>query len=150
MGQMRLRIPKSVIISSFLIFLMLGSTLIYFFTSLLRPTGMIALPEKNIIDYELSLMQENFAIQKGKTLIKFFYSNECEECLRMKNYLEDIASKYKDQIILQEISLNTSSYEIKLSSFYGQKILRNSTEQEIFKALCDLMFSPPAECVKFE
>ncbi len=147
---MKLRIPKSAIISSFLIFLMVGSTLIYFFMNFLRPTGMITLPEKNIIDYELSLMQENLAIQQGKLLLKFFYSNECGECFEIKNYLENLANMYKDQIILQEIVMNISSYEIRLSSFYGQKILRNSTEEEIFKALCNLMFSPPAECIKFE
>lgn len=150
MFKMKVKIPKSAIISGFLIFLMLGSTLTYFFMNLLNLRGRITLPEKNIIDYELSFEQENLAIREGKTLVKFFYSNECEECFEKKNYLENLASEYKDQIILQEILLNVSSYEIRLSSFYGQRVLRNSTKEEIFKTLCDIMFSPPAECIKFE
>ncbi|MEM5790862.1 MAG: hypothetical protein QXP77_02350 [Candidatus Aenigmatarchaeota archaeon] len=147
---MKVKIPKSAIISGFLIFLMLGSTLTYFFMNLLSPTGRVTLPEKNIIDFELSFEQENLAIRQGKTLVKFFYSNECEGCFEKKDYLENLANKYKDQIILQEILLNISSYEIRFSSFYGQKILKNSSEEEIFKTFCDIMFSPPAECIKFE
>ncbi len=146
---MKLKIAKSAIISSFLIFLMLGSSITYFFLQAFRPTGLVALPEENIIDYELTPEQENLAIQKGKTLVKFFYGNECSECIDKKSYLEDFAKRFKNQIILQEIVENRSSYKILISSFFGQRVLRNCTNDEIFKAFCDLMFSPPAECIKF-
>ena len=149
MVEMKVKIPTSLLISSFLIFLMVGSTLTYFLLQAFRPVGMVVLPEKNIIDYELSVEQENLAIQKGKTLVKFYYSQDCEECELIKNYLEDFANKHKDQIILQKITTN-SSYEIKFSSFFGKRSLKNCTEQEIFKAFCDLMFNPPVECVRLE
>lgn len=107
----------------------------------------LSLPKENIIDYRLTQEQEDYAVRLGKTVIALEYDTNCEICLQQKAFIEKIAMEQKDQIILQEISVVTTNLtKLRFVSYYGEKILRNPSENEIWDALCVLMFNPPAYC----
>jgi hypothetical protein len=107
----------------------------------------VSLPRENIINYRLTEGQEDYAIKLGKTVISFEYDVNCEACLKQKEFLEKIATENKNQIILQEISTNLSnSTKLRFISYYGEKTLRNASENEVWDTLCVLMINPPTYC----
>jgi hypothetical protein len=110
-------------------------------------TSTVSLPKENIINYKLTQEQENYAIGIGKTIISFEYDVNCDECLNRKEFLERIALQNKDQIILQEIPATTENLtKLRIVSYYGEKILKNPSENEVWDALCLLMYYPPNYC----
>ncbi|MDI6798863.1 MAG: hypothetical protein QMD12_02610 [Candidatus Aenigmarchaeota archaeon] len=148
---MEVKISKTVIALVF-IFLMVGSTIAYSILKSLGLTGQtgyaVKLPEKNIIDYELDIETEKFLLDRGVTIVKLYYVQACPECLRQKSFLESFANQYSNQIILEEILSNktTSIPNLIISSYRGQRILENATDEEMIDAFCDLMLKPPVGC----
>jgi hypothetical protein len=107
----------------------------------------VTLPKENVINYRLTQEQEDYAVKLGKTVINFEYDANCEVCLEQKELLEKIATENKDQIILQEVSMGLGNFtKLRFISYYGEKILRNASENEIWDALCILMINPPTYC----
>ncbi|MDI6806666.1 MAG: hypothetical protein QMD14_02510 [Candidatus Aenigmarchaeota archaeon] len=115
---------------------------------MINPFGpSLSLPKENIINYKLTEEQEDYAIKLGKTVIAFEYDEACEPCVEQKVFLEKIAREQKNQIILQEISMDlTNSTRLRFVSYYGEKFLRNPSENEIWDTLCLLMINPPTYC----
>jgi hypothetical protein len=110
-----------------------------------QKSGQVKLPDKNVIDYELDSEQENLALTSGLTLAKIYYYSGCVDCNTKMSFLEYIASQYPDQIIVEEVMTNrTTSLSIK--SYYGQKNFVNATQDQMFKAFCDVMVQPPITC----
>jgi len=148
---MGVKISKTAVIALIFIFLMLGSTVAYNILQSFRQTGYaIKLPEKNIIDYELGIDTENYLLERGMTIVKFYYIQACLECSSQKYSLESFADQYSNQIILEEILSNKTSGtfpSLIISSYRGQKVLENATDVEIMDAFCDLMFQRPLDCV---
>lgn len=106
------------------------------------------LPESNIIDHELSVEEENTLIGNGITLVKFYFSNNCLECMNQRTYLEFLANNYKDQIFLEElISSRTDQVlpTVLISSIRDTQTFSNITNDELTNKLCDLMVQPPIE-----
>lgn len=142
-------IKKTGIIAIVIMFLMVGSTLAYSFLQSVRTpkTNQTSLPEKNIIDYELTLDQENTLIQNGVTVAKFSYSTSCIECLQYKSSLESLTNQFSNQMILEEISGNTDM-SLTLTSLRNPSgiMLKNMTNDNIANALCKVLTQPPIGC----
>ncbi len=107
---------------------------------------MVSLPEKNIIDYELPERTKNYLLTKGFTIVKLEYSWNCENCLEIKNFLEEKALANKNQMILEEIISNVTLAKVEILSPNGEESFVNSTKDELQKAICELFVSPPIEC----
>lgn len=138
---------RTSIIAIFFMLLMLVSTFAFsFLQSTMSPSSEeVELPEKNIIDYELTVEQENLAFSRGMTIAKFYYYIGCMECNNQLSFLDYMAKQFSDQIILEELTTNrTTSLNIK--SYYGEKNFLNATQDQMFKAFCDLMAKPPITC----
>jgi hypothetical protein len=114
-------------------------------TSSTQPSA--TLPSTNVVEYELTTDQENLAVQDGKTILKFYYTQSCIECINQKPFLESIANQFSDQIILEEvISQNERPSTLLVFSYYSQKNLFNATSGQIIDTVCDVMLKPPASC----
>lgn len=135
---------KTAFIGLILIVLMLGSTVAYSFLQSVSSGS----PKNNIIDFELNREQENELILNKKTVLKFYYSLDCDVCMKQKSFLEELAKSenYKNQLIVERILANVTEPSLTIISGYGGKFLANATEDEILDALCELMISPPTEC----
>jgi thiol-disulfide isomerase/thioredoxin len=136
---------KTTLIGLILIILLLGSTLAYAIIQSISP-GKI---KDNIVDFELTREQENELIQNRKTILKFYYSLDCNSCMEQKSFLEELVKSegYKNQLFLERILANVTEPSLTIISAYGGKFLPNATKDEILDVLCDLMVSPPEECV---
>jgi len=133
---------------------MLGSSLAYSFLQAMRPTEQeIEIPEKNIIDYALTVEQENRLLREGKTIIKFYHSLACLDCLDYKNLVEQLANDFSDQIFLEEIITKNSVEnlpKITFMSYYKQEDLFRPTQEQLIDVLCDVMIKPPIACIRRE
>ena len=144
---------KSSLVGIFLILIMVSSTLLYFFSSLLfQPT----LPEGNIVDYELNVQQKNLVLRGGKVLMEFFYGKECQDCQEKIYFLENFARQYRDKVFLEKIMTNESMTRLH---FIGFNITENVVylqerflegedikEENVFNIFCELVLYPPIEC----
>jgi len=111
------------------------------------PSARIALPEKSIIDYQLTPEQEIYLIQKGYTVILFKYSLTCDNCLDVKTSLEQFTtSDNRHQIILEEIESPVDVSNITISSMKGEENLINATIENVTDTLCEILIYPPVEC----
>ena len=141
-------------VSLILLLLMLGSTVTGF---VLQAIGLnrqgndeveIELPDSNIIDYELTKEQKDYAIRQGKTVMEYRYQLMCEICADQRAYLQSAASELSDQILLQEIvDDSVDSSRLEISSFYGRRLLSDPSAEQILDALCEIMADPPVRCV---
>lgn len=147
---MKIRISKTAIIAIIFIFLMAGSTIALGIQRLIEPTGSaINLPETNIIDYELGIREEEYLINKGVTVVKFYYLQNCLDCYKQKTFLESFANQYSNQILLEEVlsSQPSGTYPLTIvKSYSGQRSFTNATNDDVTDALCDFMIQPPAMC----
>lgn len=134
----------------FFIFLMLFSIVASSFLQSSRTSGVtttVTLPTSNIVGYELTSDQESYALQQGKTIMKFYYTQTCIECMSQKPFLESIASQFSDQVILEEvINQNERVPTLLVSSYYQQKNLFNATRDDIINSVCDVLIKPPTAC----
>ena len=135
---------KPAIIALIMLGLYLLSTFAYIGIQSFRSTG----SNSNIITFRLTNSTRENIIQQRGTIMTFEYDGKCDDCDYQKYYLEQIATEYKNQLILEEI-LNESFTSSKLSivSIYGNRTFANPTENETFYALCDLLYMPPTSCV---
>jgi len=149
---MKFRPDSKKYISILLLLLTIGSTAAY---SVLQSFGwagggaeeQVELPATNVIDYELTAAQKDYAARLGKTLLEYRYPLVCANCTWHKAYLEFLVSKYPDQLLLQEIS-DTSLGKPTLDaiSYRRSLALTDPSQDEIFAALCDTMVQPPISC----
>lgn len=150
---MRLKIGKRVYIivfALFLIFLMVGSIITSGVLQSLKPSTQseVTLPSTNIVEYELTTEQENYILQMGKTILKFYYTQTCIECLNQKPFLESVANQFSDQIVLEEvIKQNEKVPTLLVFSYYKQENLFNATREEIIDVICDVLLKPPPGCI---
>src|SRR3972149_3403273 len=87
------------------IVLMLGSTIAYSFIQAVNfglggGSANVELPSSNLVDYGLSIEQEQLALSQDKTIIKYSYSTSCVECLSLAGQLEGLASQLGSQVII--------------------------------------------------
>jgi hypothetical protein len=134
---------RNTLIGIVLLLLMLLSTFTYSFIGF--RTGGVEMPTGNIVKYQLSPEQETKLIQQGKTVITFTYTKDCSNCQELLNFLEQVATGYKDQIFLVEKEGNSTSFLVK--SMNGQRITGSVTEERITSLICELMVQPPSTCV---
>jgi hypothetical protein len=129
---------------------MFSSTFAYAILQSISYSGKkVELPKDFIIDYELSVDQENLLITRGITILKFHYNLTCDNCLKQKSFLEQLvlSAGYKGQLILEEIlSEDKELPSLTIVSYYGGKTLVNETENKTIDTLCELMVAPPLEC----
>jgi len=145
-----MKVSKKVIISLFIAFIMLGSTVAYTFMQGFRQEeNNTKLPDTNIVGYELAEEQENLLMQNGKTILKFLYNLACDGCIERKNVLESAVNDktFSDQLVLEEILTNKTGLPmLTVLSYRGQRVLTNFTNEELIEALCDMMVQPPVGC----
>jgi hypothetical protein len=148
---MKLKLDKKIgviALAVFFIFLMVGSM---FVPGAMQPSNSngnsVKLPDTNVVEYELTPDQENLAVQDGKTILKFYYTQSCIECINQKPFLEAVANQFSDQIILEEvINQNERPSTLLVFSYYSQKNLFNATSGQIIDTVCNIMLKPPASC----
>jgi len=128
---------------------MLSSSLVYFLRVFLPKPK---LPSGNVVEYELRREQEIELLKKGRTIVKFFFSEKCEDCEHMEDVLEEYAYEYPD-LFVEKIRSNESKiviigFNVTNSSLSLQrKVLEELDEKSLREALCDLMLNPPVECI---
>jgi len=133
---------KPAIIGLALVGMYLISVFAFAILQAVRPSN-----QTNILDYRLDPSSRYQLIQQGATIFTFEYSSKCENCFDQKNFLETIANDYKNQVILEEILNETFAFsKLTVASMYGNRTFTNPTENEIFNAICDFMYAPPAIC----
>ena len=144
---MKLKLPKMKVAAIFLIFIMLFSTFAFTFLQSVNPPAReeVSLPESNIIDYELTIEQERLALNLGRTISTFYYYNGCLECTNQLSFLEYMAEQFPDQVIVERI-LTEGTTSLTITSYNGQKLLTNATQEEMFDVFCELMIKPPIVC----
>jgi len=114
----------------------------------LRPSGSKAnLPKEDIVNYELTLDQENELIGQGVTLLKFYHTTNCLNCTEQKTFVEYLINKYKGSFFLEEIQSNkTVDYPtLIISSTQDTVTLEGADYSQVLEKLCDLMPQPPVE-----
>ena len=146
---MKIRLSKNTIAALVFILLMGGSSVAYAFLRVFSPTGYaIKLPKTNVIDYELGSREEEYLITRGVTIVKFYYSQGCFECISQKNFLESFATRNSPQVLLEELKGNATSFpRVIITSYRGRRTFTNATNDEVLDGLCDLMLRPPIDCV---
>ena len=146
---MKLKFTSKKIISLIFIFLMAGSTFAYAILSAFRnPEEEVKIPNQRIIDFELNQQQRSYLLQRGYTLIKYEYYNGCLECANTKTSLESLTNNADNQIFLQEILSDQSSTQtVTITSFKGEKTLKNPSNLDIQTNICNLITNKPLWCV---
>ena len=149
---MRTKLDSKKYISILLLLLIVGSTAAY---SILQSFGwgggtaaaQVELPAKNVIDYELTAAQKDYAARQGKTLLEYRYPFVCANCTAQKGYLEFMVSKFPGQLLLQEVSDDSlPKPTLDVISYYGSRTLTDPPQDDMFSALCDMMVQPPVSC----
>ena len=136
--------------------LMVGSSIAYVFIQaaqlgLTGGSSQTTLPATKIIDYELSIEQQQLAMQRGMTVIKYSYSPTCTQCLTTINQLEGVANQFSSQVYLENLasqsasSVNDTSV-MTFASSQNTKIYNNPTTNDIIDGLCATFTQPPIDC----
>jgi len=133
---------------------MLGSTLAYSalqaFRTWTQPNEAATAPElpaSNVVDYEISAEQRNYMLRIGRTILEYRYQLACAECANQRGYIEAAARDFPSQIFVQEIIDNAADNStLSMTSYYGDELLANPSNEEILDALCRLMTDPPIVC----
>ena len=94
-----------------------------------------------IFDEKLTEQEEEFLIQRGLTIMSYYYldNNSFE--------LESIVKSLNGQVILEKIKSNETKLELK--SLRNSISLENLSEIRIFEGLCDTLYYPPPDCSSF-
>ena len=136
--------------------LMLGSTIAYSFIQAvnfgLSGGSKTNLPTTNIIDYELTIDQEQLVLNQGKTIVKYSYSSTCVECLSFANQLESLANQMNGQIFVERLLQNSvqnqtaSPATLTFTSSQNSKIYSNPSSSDVVDGLCEVLVNPPVDC----
>ncbi|HLC39627.1 MAG TPA: hypothetical protein VJJ76_01970 [archaeon] len=150
---MKITKKAGTIMAILFIVLMMGSTIAYSFIQAINfglygNSGQVKLPDTNLLDYDLSIAQEQLALQEGKTVVKYSYSTTCVECLGLANQLEGLANQLKDQVIIIRLvqSSGNQTATLSLASAENSKLYSNPTTGDIVDGLCDVLINPPVDC----
>lgn len=151
---MKLRFDKKKYASLILMLLMLGSTLAYTalqaFRNWQQPNEAVSAPElpsTNVVDYEITPEQRNYMLRLGRTILEYRYQLSCTGCAAQRAYIETAAGEFSNQIFVEEIVDATVAEPIlSMTSYYGDKLLTNPSNEDVFDALCELMVEPPVRC----
>ena len=94
-----------------------------------------------IFDEKLTEQEEEFLIQRGLTIMSYYYldNNSFE--------LESLVKSLNGQVILEKIKSNETKLELK--SLRNSISLENLSEKRIFEGLCDTLSYPPPDCSSF-
>ena len=135
--------------SIFIIVIMLASSLAFgiqfTYSSLFKnPADSQTLPTDKVLNYELNPSQQDLALSKGFTIIKYSSSTNCIECLSVKSFLESLTRKYTPQIYAELIDSKENS--LSIISYRGQLDIENITSDKVLDSLCQLMSQPPVDC----
>ncbi len=133
--------------------IMLGSTFAFALLSVFNPTNQqqSEIPEERILNYKLTNEQARTILQNGLTLVEYSYSENCIECLEVKNVLEDATNNAEKQIFLQEIiSNNVSANSVTILNAYTQtaKILKDPKVDNVTLEVCQALTSPTVWCLR--
>jgi hypothetical protein len=151
---MKFRFDKKKYASLILMLLMLGSTLAYTalqaFRNLQQPNEAASAPELppiNVVDYEITAEQRNYMLRLGRTILEYRYQLSCTDCAAQRAYIESAAREFPEQVFVEEI-IDATAIEptLSMTSYYGDKLLRNPSNEDVFDALCELMVEPPIRC----
>ena len=146
---MKFKFTSKKIISLIFIFLMSASTFAYAILSAFKNPGEeVKIPNQRIINFELNQQQKSYLLQRGYTLIKYEYYNGCLECANTKTSLESLTNNADNQIFLQEIVSDQSSTQtVTITSFKGEKTLKNPSNLDLQTNICNLITNKPLWCV---
>lgn len=108
----------------------------------------VTLPTQLVLTERMSPAQFNFAVQRGLTVATYTYDPTCTECQEEIQILEQIvfSQEFQSQIILEEIE-GTGPSELEVNSFVGTTTVEEITQEEAAKVFCQMVASPPLECV---
>jgi hypothetical protein len=130
-----------------LILLMFTSTIAFSLLQRFFYTPTIKLPKTRIFSNG-TLEEELGILRGGYTLIKFSFNENCEGCLEMKDFLENLVySPGFEEIYLEEIYNQTLTQpNILVASIYGWNETETTNQTLVLELICNLMINPPLEC----
>jgi len=137
------------------IVLMMGSTIAYTFIQAYQlglgpgsSSSQVKLPDTNIIDYDLSIDQEQLALSQDITIMKYSYSPTCTQCLTLVNQLEGLATQLGNQVFLENLVTQTGNQTavLTMTSSQNSKIYTNPTTNDIIDGMCSVLVKPPLDC----
>ncbi|MCS7123373.1 MAG: hypothetical protein RMJ17_02255 [Candidatus Aenigmarchaeota archaeon] len=138
-----MKIEKKTIAALIILIVLLGSS---FITIIEKNNVKIKLPP-NIVDYEFDENTRILLINNYRTLIKFRYNLDCEECLDTLDFLIGLAKENSNQLFLQKIlDNNIQNFSLIIESYFGEKEVNTLNQTEILKAICDLVYIELADC----
>ena len=132
--------------------LMLGSTATYALMQAFNYFGTnkqqnAQLPSSYIVQEQLTDDQEKTIMSEYKTVVQFYYSTDCLNCIRQRNVLENFVNQNSGQIYLEEIQTkNQVPQNIVMKSYRDTRLLANATQSDIENGFCDVLLQPPAQC----
>ena len=135
------------VIGLILVLLMFTSSIAFSFLQRFFFAPRIKLPKTRIFS-NASLEEELGVLRSGHTLIRFSFNENCEGCLEMKNFLENLTySPGFEEIYLEEVYNQTLTQpKILIASIYGWNETQTTNQTFVFELLCNLMINPPLEC----
>ena len=131
---------------------MLGSTATYAVIQAFNMFGnskqqTASLPSTNIVQGKFSDAVEQMILTQRGTVVQFYYSTSCLDCLKQRSILENYANQNPQQIYLEEIQSQTmTAQNIIIQSYKDSKSLTNASQSDIDNAFCDVLIQPPAFC----
>jgi thiol-disulfide isomerase/thioredoxin len=140
------------IIAIFIGILMVGSTATYALMQAFNYFGTnkqtnVSLPSSYIVQEQLTDDQEKTIMSEYKTVVQFYYSTDCLNCIRQRNVLENFVNQNSGQIYLEEIQTkNQVPQNIVMKSYRDTRLLANATQSDIENGFCDVLLQPPAQC----
>ena len=140
------------IIAIFIGILMVGSTATYALMQAFNYFGNsnqqnAQLPSSYIVEEQLTDAQEKAIMSQYKTVVQFYYSPSCLDCVSQRNALEKSVNQNSGQIYLEEIQTKTQVMQnIVMKSYRDTRLLSNATQIDIENAFCDVLLQPSAQC----
>ena len=105
------------------------------------------LPKEKILK-EIGKEEEYLILNEGFTLINYYYDEDCEKCMRIKNYLEDLVQTQQFKEIYLNLIKTDTSYPIAIiANLYNVTKIENFDEKDITQKICEIMIEPPIECL---
>ena len=143
---------KKKLISLFILLIFGASTIAFAFLQVFAPGNGDTDVDISTLkyDYPLSNADEAAYLQEDIIVVRFYYSNECEDCSKGNIIVEQIFEDLKDRVLLEKI--NTDNYsidktvpliELKGSAADSLEIMDYALLRQ---TACGLFFSEPDTC----